>query len=80
MTLLFAIHAVSILALVESLVMSLVGKMISSMSISFVQKFRTIPNSFKVFVPRMRSTPGWLIVAPSYSTISGCTKYSLLAE
>ena len=50
MTLLFAIHALSFLALVESLVMSLIGKMISSMSICFVQKFRKIPNSFKVLV------------------------------
>jgi hypothetical protein len=28
----------------------------------------------------MRSKSGWLIIVPSYSTISGCTKYSLLTK
>jgi hypothetical protein len=71
MTLLLAIHALSILAIVESLMMSLTGKMISSTSF-FIQKFRTIPNSFKVFGPRMRSNPGWLIIHPSYSVLYAC--------
>ena len=61
MALLLAIHALSILALVESLVMSLIGKMVSSLSISFAQNVRIVPSSFRVFVPRMRSNPGWLI-------------------
>jgi hypothetical protein len=72
MTLLLAIHALSISALVESLMMSLIGKMISSISIYFVQKCRTFPNSFKVFGPRMRSNPGWLIIHPSYSVLYAC--------
>ena len=80
MILLFAIHALSILTPVESLVMSLIGKIIPSMSISSVQKIRLIPCSFRVSVPRVRSNPGWLIVVPSYSTISWCPKYSWLAE
>ena len=43
------------------LLMSLIGKINSSIVISFVQKSRTIPSSFMVLHPRMRSYTGTVI-------------------
>ncbi len=51
-------QAFSILELVDRLFMSLIGKMISSMVISLVRKFRTIPSSLSVLTPKMRSNAG----------------------
>ena len=77
--LLFTAQAFSIVDLVK-LLMSLIGKIISSIVISFVQKSRTIPNSFIVLHPRMRSYTGLVIFFLSYSTTSGVVRYSLLLE
>ena len=52
--LLFTAQAFFMFDLVR-LLMSLIGKMISSMVISFVQKSRTIPSSLMVLQPRMMS-------------------------
>ena len=65
---------------VVRLLMSLIGKMISSIVISVVQKSRTIPLSFMVLHPRMRSYTGFVIWFLSYSTTSGVARYSLLFE
>jgi hypothetical protein len=50
--------------------MSLIGKMISSIFILSVWKFRTIPSSFMGFQPRMRSYTGLVIFFLSYSVTS----------
>jgi hypothetical protein len=47
--------------------MSLIGKMISSIVISFVQKSRTIPSSFMVLHPRMRAYTGFAIFVILYN-------------
>ena len=60
--------------------MSLIGKTISSIVISFVRKSRTTPSSFMVLHPRMRSYTGLVIFFLSYSTMSGVTRYSVLFE
>ncbi len=77
--LLFTVQAFSIFDVVR-LLMSLIGKMISSIVISFVQKSRTIPISFMVLHPRMRSYIGFVILFLSYSTTSGVTRNSVLFE
>jgi len=59
---------------------SLIGKMISSIIVSCVQKASTIPNSFMVLQPTMRSNTGLVIFFSLYSTASGITRYSLLFE
>ena len=77
--LLFTVQVLSSLDVVR-LLMSLIGKMISSIVISFVQKSRMIPNSFMVLHRRMRSYTGFVILFLSYSTTSGVTRNSLLFE
>ncbi len=77
--LLFTAQAFSILVLAR-LLMFFIGKMNSSIVICFVQKSRTIPNSFMVWQPRMRSYTGLVIFLLSYSTMLGVTVYSRLFE
>ena len=62
------------------LLMSLIGKMVSSNVISFVWKSKAIPRFFMVPHQRMRSYTGLVIFFLSYSTTSGVTRYSLLFE
>jgi hypothetical protein len=60
------------------LLMFLIGKMISSMVIILSLKFRMMPNSFVVSVPRMRSY--YSLLSLLYSTTSGSTWNLLLSE
>jgi hypothetical protein len=60
------------------LLMFLIGIMISSMVIILSLKFKMIPNSFMVTVPRMRSHCGLLSLL--YLTTSGSTWNLLLSE
>ena len=67
----------SIYTCVFNWLMSLIDCEILSSAISFVQKSKTIPNSFMMLLWRMKSNPGlsiWFL----YATRSGCIKYSLL--
>ena len=59
---------------------SLIGSEVSSSAISFIEKLRTIPKSFRVILSRMSLNSGVVMISLSYSIILGCTKYSLLAE
>ncbi len=51
----------SILAHVLNLMMSLIDGKMSSSVISFVRKSKTIPNSFMMLLPRMKSNPGLIM-------------------
>ena len=59
--LLIIVQALSAAALVLGFLIFQVGSKISSIVITFVQKSRTIPNSFMVLQSRMRLKPGLVV-------------------
>ena len=60
--------------------MDLISDWISSMMIILLLKSKIIPNSLRVFVPKMRSNAGLLLLLLSYSITSGVivTTFKLL--